>query len=93
MNPDLMSNLLIQVPALGVVVYLVIHFLAYLKVSRVEDRIFITNLVRDQSETIERGSKVIEKNSNVINENTKVMAETRYIIANHNSKNVSPDES
>ena len=82
----MVSNLILQAPPLGVVVYLVIHFLGYLKTSREDERLFVTDLVKDQSATIERGSTVIERNTETIHQNTRVMAETQYVITQHIAK-------
>lgn len=86
MESDVMTNVLLQVPALGVVVYLVIHFLAYLKTSREDERVFMTDLVKDQSSTIERNSNTIKRSYESIDENTKVLARTQLVIEQHIAK-------
>lgn len=86
MDSTNITNMLLQVPALGVVVYLVIHFLAYLKASRADERLFMTELVKDQSATIERNSNTIRRSYESIDENTKVLARTQLVIEQHIAK-------
>lgn len=80
MNADVLTNVLLQVPALGVVVYLVIHFFAYLKSSRDDEREFISRLAKDQSDIIDRNTQALVENHQMANETRATLAEVRVVI-------------
>lgn len=80
MNPEIITNVLLQVPALGVVVYLVVHFLTYLRTSRDDEREFMSQLARDQSEIIDRNTQALVENRQMANETRETLAEVRVVI-------------
>lgn len=86
MDPTNITNMLLQVPALGVVVYLVVHFLGYLKSFREDERSFVKAMVKDQSDTITDNTLTLEKVAQVLNENTKTHAQVRVVIEQHLAK-------
>ena len=63
MDPQIITNVLLQVPALGVVVYLVIHFLAYLRSFREDERNFVKALVEDQAAVMVECRKALHEAS------------------------------
>jgi hypothetical protein len=80
MNSDVLTNVLLQVPALAVVVYLVIHFFNYLKSSRDDEREFITRLAKDQSDIIDRNTQALVENNQMANETRETLAEMRVVL-------------
>jgi len=80
MNSDVLTNVLLQVPALAVVVYLVIHFFNYLKSSRDDERAFIARLAKDQSDIIDRNTQALVENHQMANETREALAEMRVVL-------------
>ncbi|WP_430453453.1 hypothetical protein [Rhodopirellula europaea] len=80
MNPDVLTNVLLQVPALAVVVYLVIHFFNYLKSSREDERDYISRLTKDQSDIIDRNTQALLENRQMADETRKTLAEMRVVL-------------
>lgn len=66
MDPQLIINLFIQVPALGVVVYLVIYFLKYIEKLRQDDRQFVSELVVDYKKTLITCEQTIIENTKAV---------------------------
>ena len=80
MNPEVFANMLLQVPALGVVVYLVVHFLTYLRASRDDERQFMSRLAKDQSDTIDRNTEALFRNDQIASEVRQVLAESTAVL-------------
>ena len=79
MDPQIITNVLLQVPALGVVVYLVIHFLTYLRSFREDERNFVKGLVNDQAEIMVECKKALHENSDT-------NAQVRVVMEQHLAK-------
>ena len=80
MSPEIVTNVLLQVPALGVVVYLVIHFLSYLRSARDDEREFIARLTKDHSDIIERNTQAMLENRDMANQTREALAQVRVVI-------------
>ncbi|WP_145304368.1 hypothetical protein [Crateriforma conspicua] len=85
-------NALLQVPSLGVVVYLVIHFLAYLRSARADEREFMAGLVKDQSEIMDRNTRALQQTYEMLNETRETLAQTRLVIEQHCRDHPAGDE-
>lgn len=55
------TSLIMQMPGLGILVWLVIHFLGFLDKTRKEEMEFLQKLSDDKDKADERRDKVIEK--------------------------------
>ena len=79
MNAEIFANVLLQVPSLAVVVYLVVHFLSFLRQVREEERDFMADLIKNQID-------VIERNTEALVENRELAKDTRAMLADVHSR-------
>jgi uncharacterized tellurite resistance protein B-like protein len=80
MTTELFTNVILQVPALAVVVYLVVHFLAYLRASREDERQYMAQLTKDQSQIINRNTDALIENHVTVQETRDVLSQCRVVL-------------
>ncbi|KAA5535657.1 hypothetical protein FYK55_28480 [Roseiconus nitratireducens] len=93
MNPEILTNVLLQVPALAVVVYLVIHFFNYLKSARDDEREFMKRMASDQSDIIERNTRALVETHQMAYETRETLAEVRVVLEQQMSRMSESDPS